>query len=273
MMIEGPEARDWQGNPVRCAECRHEDLLARGGCKPRWACVNDRYARRIDRFFACNPALAAEYLAHPYFEVCAVASAHANRFYLKGLMDHPDETVRACVARRLPQRLLLKMRNDTEREVRIRVAAALAPARLAVMMNDPDYYVRVIVARRAGQSLLVRMIDDADSEVRLEVARRIDEAKLSLMMGDADGRVRAAVAERLPAGLLSGMRRDADWRVRLEVARRISIELLTEMAADEDEIVAQLVAERLNRGVSDPDCMAFWDRNVLPGVADGRHQS
>lgn len=187
-MSESPEARDWQGNPVQCAGCRHEGLLARGGCRPRWACVNDRYARRIDHFFARNPALASEYLAHPYFEVCAVASTHANRFHLKRLMEHPDETVRACVALRLPQRLLLKMRDDAEREVRILVAAALSLSRLAVMMHDPDYYVRMIVARRAGQSLLIRMIDDPDSEVRLEIARRLDEAKLPLMRGDADGR-------------------------------------------------------------------------------------
>ncbi len=256
-MSESPEARDWQGNPVQCAGCHHEGLLARGGCKPRWACVNDRYARRIDRFFAWNPALAPEYLAHPYFEVCAVASTHANRFHLKRLMGHPDETVRACVALRLPQRLLLKMRGDAEREVRIRVAAALAPSRLAVMMHDPDYYVRMIVARRAGQSLLIRMIDDPDSEVRLEVARRIEEAKLTLMIGDTEGRVRATVAERLPEGLLPSMRLDADWRVRLEVARRISSDLLLEMVGDQDEIVSELVAGRLSGAFSDSDCMAF----------------
>ncbi len=256
-MSEGPEARDWLGNPVRCAGCRHEGLLASGKCKLRCACVHDRYARRIDRFFAWNPVLAPEYLAHPYFEVCAVASTHANRFHLKRLMGHPDETVRACVALRLPQRLLLNLRDDSEREVRIRVAAALVPARLAMMMHDPDYYVRVIVARRACQSLLARMIDDADSEVRLVVARRIDEAKLPLMMGDTDGRVRAAVAERLPEGLLPGMRRDADWRVRLEVARRITPELLVDMAGDEDDIIAQLVGERLSGAFAEGDCDAL----------------
>jgi hypothetical protein len=31
----------------------------------------DRRARRIDRFFAANPAQAEHHLAHPYFEVRA----------------------------------------------------------------------------------------------------------------------------------------------------------------------------------------------------------
>ncbi len=256
-MNEGREARDWQGNPVQCDGCHHRDLLASGGCKPRWACVNDRYARPIDRFFARNSGLAPDYLTHPYFEVCAVASTHANRFYLKGLMDHPDETVRACVALRLPQRLLVEMRNDRDREVRIRVAAALSVARLGLMMRDADYFVRVIVARRARPSLLVHMSDDPESEVRLEVARRLDEKKLSAMMRDEDGRVRAVVAARLPVNELPRMRDDSDWRVRLEVARRIAPEFLPEMAADEDEMVAQLAAGRTNGDLSDSERDAF----------------
>jgi len=63
------EAIDWRGAPVDCGECPHGELLAEGRCKPLRACVFDRYARRIDRFFDWNPKLARLYLAHPYFEV------------------------------------------------------------------------------------------------------------------------------------------------------------------------------------------------------------
>ena len=59
-------------------------------------------------------------LDHPYFEVRAIAVRHAPLFHLPRLMDDIDETVRSSVARRLPRRLLLKMRNDHDREVRSR---------------------------------------------------------------------------------------------------------------------------------------------------------
>ncbi len=58
------EAIDWQGKPVLCANCAHQDRLAEGRCKPLRACVHDRYARRIDRFFDWNPDLARDYVAH-----------------------------------------------------------------------------------------------------------------------------------------------------------------------------------------------------------------
>ena len=80
-------------------------LLGTGLCRPKHACVNDRYARRIDRFFNWNPALANAYVAHPHFEVRAIAAKHASVFLLPPLLDDPEETVRWNAARRLPKRL------------------------------------------------------------------------------------------------------------------------------------------------------------------------
>jgi hypothetical protein len=72
------EAIDWQGCEVQCEGCAHADLIAAGRCQLKHACVNDRYARRIDRFFQWNPALANGYLAHPHFEVRAIAQARQH---------------------------------------------------------------------------------------------------------------------------------------------------------------------------------------------------
>ncbi len=46
------EALDWQGEPVDCAVCDHRDLLREGRCQLRRACVHDRYASRVHRFFS-----------------------------------------------------------------------------------------------------------------------------------------------------------------------------------------------------------------------------
>ncbi len=82
------EARDWQGQEVRCESCPHRELLANSKCRQRLACVADRYARRIDRFFDWNPELANSSLAHPYFRSarrggkvrgCGAASRTAGR--------------------------------------------------------------------------------------------------------------------------------------------------------------------------------------------------
>ncbi|EQD58189.1 LRV FeS4 cluster domain-containing protein, partial [mine drainage metagenome] len=89
------------------------------------ACVEDRYAKRIDRFFDWNPGTAKNYLGHPYFEVRAVAAKHVEVELLPLLMSDRDETVRWSVALRLPINYLIEMRSDPDREVRIRVAARL----------------------------------------------------------------------------------------------------------------------------------------------------
>ena len=68
------EARDWRGNDIDCRACAHRDLRAQGRCALKRACVEDRYARRIDRFFDQNPSLADSYLRHPHFETRAIAA-------------------------------------------------------------------------------------------------------------------------------------------------------------------------------------------------------
>ncbi len=62
------EARDWQGRELNCEGCRYEVFLAEGKCQLKQACVFDRYARRIDRFFYWNPTLANVHFRDPYFE-------------------------------------------------------------------------------------------------------------------------------------------------------------------------------------------------------------
>ena len=51
-------ALDWQGKEVDCHACENAALLTSGGCQPLQSCVHDRYAKRIDRFFAQHPDLA-----------------------------------------------------------------------------------------------------------------------------------------------------------------------------------------------------------------------
>ena len=116
------ESLDWRGEPVDCTVCAHRDrrldpgtaAIPSGGkldghCLPLKACVQDRYAKRIQRFFEWNPDLSANHLNHPYFEVRANAARFAPIFQLPRLMSDPDETVRSVLARRLPRRLLLQL--------------------------------------------------------------------------------------------------------------------------------------------------------------------
>jgi hypothetical protein len=72
------EARNGQGNEVRLESCPHRRLLAQSRCRLRLACIEGRYAKRIDRFFDWNQELANNSLTHPYFEVFAVAAKHAD---------------------------------------------------------------------------------------------------------------------------------------------------------------------------------------------------
>lgn len=238
-------SRDWQGNEIRCDTCRHRALAAEERCRPLRACVHDRYARRIDRFFAWNPLLANDYLAHPYFEARAIAARYADVFRLPLLLADPDETVRWNAVLRLPKRHLLFLRNDPHREVRIRVAARLAGADLKPMMADPDYYVRLVVARGVDPHLLPLMLRDPEPEVRRVVAGRIGADWLMPMAADADAGVRLTVARRLPAHQLAWLQRDPDWRVRFEVAGRLDTARLSEMQDDPDPLVRERVAERL----------------------------
>ncbi len=169
------ETIDWRGEPVDCATCAHLDRNATGKCRLSHACVNDRYARRIDRFFNWNRELANDYVHHPHFEVRAIAAKHAAVFLLPPLLDDPEETVRWNAARRLPRKHILKLRHDPHREVRIRIVSLLEDADLVPMLQDGDYYVRLVIARRLAPDLLEWMLHDEEAEVRRVVAQRLPD--------------------------------------------------------------------------------------------------
>ncbi len=245
-MADIDEAIDWQGCAISCEGCEHEGFLAQERCRPKHACVFDRYARRIDRFFAWNPELANRYLDHPYFEVRAIATKFADVFKLPALLADPDETVRWNAARRLPRRYLLDLRNDPHREVRIRVATLLDPRDLTPMIGDEDYYVRIVIARRIPAVQLPAMITDEEPEVRRIVAGRVEHEALWRMLSDPDADVRLAVARRLSPVELIGLHRDGDWRVRYEAASRMVPGMLGAMLDDPDEIVRELVLKRID---------------------------
>jgi hypothetical protein len=245
MISDIDEANDWLGAPVSCEPCAHRHLAADGFCQLKHACVHDRTARRIDRFFDLNPELANGYLAHPYFEVRVIATRWADVFRLPALLDDPDETVRWSAAKRLPRRYLLNLRNDPHREVRIRIASLLDPADLAPMKSDDDYYVRLAVARRIPASELTSMTGDQDPEVRRVVASRIDHDALWRMLDDGDARVRLVIAQRLTPVELIGFRNDPDWRVRHEAASRMVPGMLAAMIDDPDDAVRERVLQRM----------------------------
>ncbi|MFT4278443.1 MAG: 4Fe4S-binding leucine-rich repeat protein [Rhodopseudomonas sp.] len=244
MTTDIDEARDWQGNEVDCASCPHHELLSAGLCELKRACVQDRYARRLERFFQQNRALADSYLDHPYFETRAVAAGYATVFLLPRLLQDPDETVRWSAARRLPKRYLLGLRSDPHREVRIRVASVLSDDELRPMASDEDYYVRQIVARRASPGLLPLLVLDPDPGVRREVARRIGPEWLAQIAMDKDGEVRLEAARRMTPGRLLAMLGDADWRVRYEVASRVDAYELAPLLDDPDPLVCELARNR-----------------------------
>jgi hypothetical protein len=240
------EARDWQGQLLDCSACERRAGASEARCQLGHACVHDRYARRIDRFFRWNPYLAKEYFEHPYFETRAVAAKHVELFYLPRLVDDPDETVRQSVAQRLPvhSRHFKTLLHDPHREVRVRVAERLEPRELAAMIDDPDYFVRQIVARRLPQGLLVRMIHDPDAEVRKVVAQRVSSEWLAMMANDKELEVRLAAVRRMAPAQLKLLIKDPDWRVRYEVATQLDVAELEPMRADPDPAVHDLVAQR-----------------------------
>lgn len=245
-------AIDWQGRPIDCNACPQRALFDAGRCRPAHACINDRYARRIDRFFRWNPTVGNDGLTHPYFEVRAISAKHADLFRLPALLADEDETVRWSAAQRLPGRYLEQLAADPHREVRIRVAQRLDPSRLGRMMHDPDYYVRAMVARRLPVALLPLLRADPDDQVRIEVARRLPAEHLLAMKDDRDPGVRAVVAQRLPPGLLVAMAQDPDCLVRHEVARRIAVADLDALLDDEDEIVREAARARLDENTKLP---------------------
>lgn len=238
----------WDGHAIDCGACRYAFLRDAGRCQPGRTCMQDRYARRIDRFFRRNPEFGSDALDHPYFEVRAIAVRSADLFHVAKLIDDPDETVRHSVAMRVPQGQLLRMVNDPHREVRIRVAYRLEPESLPLMRHDPDYHVRTVAARRMPAALLGQMVIDPDEAVRREVAQRIDIPGLFRLVGDASVLVRRVVAQRLPVAMLERLARDPDWSVRWEVIQRAAPDLLAKMADagyEQDVELRRAVAERL----------------------------
>jgi len=237
----------WQGGAVDCGACEYRALRGKpgeAGCEPGHACMQDAYARRIDRFFRWHPEQGDTQLGHPYFEVRAIAARHASVFRLAALVRDPDETVRLQVALRLPLAQLEGLAGDPHREVRIRVAQRVEAAALAAMRGDPDYGVRELVARRLPLAVLPTMAGDSERTVRMRVAQRLEMPALLGMADDAEPEVRRIVAERLPAPLLARMVHDSDWRVRWEVARRGDTAMLARLRHDEDPEVRRAAAER-----------------------------
>src|SRR4051794_1016923 len=143
---DAPAPLDHEGRPLECHVCQVQQKAEAVQCRLGHACARDRYAPRIWRFFRQNPAQAAAWLRHPYFETRAIAAHYANEFVLTPLLNDPDEAVRRVVAERLPRRALRRLINDPHREVRIRVAQRLQPSELHELCHDPDYYVRLVVA-------------------------------------------------------------------------------------------------------------------------------
>jgi LRV protein FeS4 cluster/Leucine rich repeat variant len=235
----------WRGEAIDCARCPHAAERDGGLCEPGRSCVQDRYARRIDRFFRLHPERANEHLDHPYFEVRAIAARHADLFHLMRLVGDVDETVRHSVAMRLPQKQLLAMAGDPHREVRIRVAWRLDPPMLGCLQRDTDYHVRSIVARRLPLALLGTLARDPDEAVRAEVAKRLEMPALWGLLDDDSPTVRRILAERLPAPLLDRLARDADIRVRWAVTQRADRRLLTQMLADTDPEIRREADARL----------------------------
>lgn len=241
------EALHWQGGPLDCATCCYSALRAlpgEQGCEPGHACMQDMYARRIDRFFRWHPTLSDDQLTHPYFEVRAIAVRRASVFRLMALLDDPDETVRLQLALRLPLALLSRLASDPHREVRIRVAQRIEPKGLLALRCDPDYGVRELVARRLPLGVLPTMANDPDRAVRMRVAQRLEMPALLRLADDTEPEVRRIVAERLPVALLARLARDPDWRVRWEVVQRADTAVLACLRDDEDPEVRRAVQER-----------------------------
>ncbi len=260
MSTDISEALDWRGDPIDCRACPHQPLLAKERCKPLRACVQDRYARRIDRFFDWNPELARDYVGHPYFEVRACAAKAAEIFLLPAMLDDPEEAVRWSAARRLPRRYVLRLREDPHREVRIRIAGRLEGKDLLPMIGDEDYAVRQTVAKRLPPDFLILMINDADAEVRRVVASRIEQAALARLARDPDPAVRLEAAKRLSPPELTMLLRDADCRIRYEVAQRAAPDAIGPLLGDDDPLVRECAAERRRAaGLVDAS-----DTNLIP---------
>lgn len=164
-------SQHWQGGPVNCGNCCYARLRALPG-EPGHACMQDVYARRIDRFFRWHPTRSYEQLTHAYFEVRAIAARHASVFRLPTMATDADRAVRMRVAQRLEMPALLRMAHDSEPEVRRIVAERLPAPLLSRLTSDADWRVRWEVAQPADAATLETLRDDEDEEVRNTVRAR-----------------------------------------------------------------------------------------------------
>ena len=240
-MPGGPDPVDWQGRALDCTACADHAKLAEGLCGLGRSCVNDRYAKRIERFFVLNPEAADAGLDHPYFEARMNAARVASVFRLPKLIGDPDPGVRAMAVMRLPRPYAERAITDPDRRVRIAVVNRVAPKYLMPLTEDPDDYVRQVVARRAPDGLLPAMLHDPDPEVRRIVAGRVATAFLDRFRTDPDPLVRREAACRRPALFVA----DADVRVRHAVAEAGSPDELRALIDDPEDFIGETARMRL----------------------------
>lgn len=244
-MPEGPDPVDWQGASLDCAACRFKSRLEVGKCGLAWACVHDRYAKRIERFFVLNPELADDCLRMPYFETRINAARVATLFRLPPLLNDEDAGVRAMAVLRLPVRHAMRRIKDPDRRVRIAVAHRLPLDDLLPMLSDEDSYVRQIAVRRADPGVLPTKIHDEDYEIRRIVARRIRDQWLTEFITDPEPLVRREAVMRIAPEKLHGFAQDEDIRIRHAVAERADATLLRDLLNDPEEVIRETAAERL----------------------------
>lgn len=240
-MPGGPDPVDWQGRALDCTACAHHAKLAEGLCGLGWSCLNDRYAKRIERFFVLNPEAADDSLGHPYFETRMNAARVASVFRLPKLIGDPDPGVRAMAVMRLPRPYAERAITDPDRRVRIAVVNRVAPKYLLPLTEDEDAYVRSVVARRAPDGLLPAMLHDPDPEIRRIVAARVAPAFLDRFRTDSDPLVRREAACRRPALFVA----DTDMRVRHAVAEAGGPDALRTLIDDPEDIIRETARDRL----------------------------
>ncbi|MEM8836638.1 MAG: 4Fe4S-binding leucine-rich repeat protein [Pseudomonadota bacterium] len=240
-MPDGPQPVDWQGEPIECEHCVFQSRLDAGQCGQAWACVHDRYAKRVERFFLLNPDLADECLSMPYFEVRMNAARVATLFRLPPLLNDEDAGVRAMAVLRLPVSHARRMAKDPDRRVRIAVAHRLPVEDLLPVFSDTDNYVRSIAARRSEPGMLVVALSDDDPEIRRIVARRINDDWLNRFLNDPDPLVRREAAQRRP----DLFAKDPDLRVRHTAAERGSFDVAEALIADDEEVIREAAEARL----------------------------
>ena len=167
----------------RTGVLRH--LLAPGSagrpasCRLKHACVHDRYARRIDRFFGWNPSL-AKIICAIRISRCAPSRRNPPMCSVAGPADRPRGNGplerRCCGCPTAIYSVCATIRTG-------RSASASPPgcdaADLSPMIHDADYYVRLVVARRiATGDAAADAQRSRGSGARVVLAQRIADAWL-----------------------------------------------------------------------------------------------